>query len=171
MSTVFSRRKALVSVVGGLAAAVAAACTAGASSPAASSQTERKTRMWDQLTSLFEPVTLRSMTDHRAYMLPSGYLLALHFDNTDLSKAENLNWVALGVPGKFTRADQQRVEQTYGKGFTHFHDLANDSHGGAPGVGGVWFMHIAVRDFDSPMSGGQVRKGIDERFMPTAPTT
>jgi hypothetical protein len=103
-------------------------------------------------------------------MLPSGYLLALHFDDMVLDKAQNLNWVAFGVPGKFTGLDQQRVEQTYGKGFTHFHDLANDSHGGAPGATGVWFVHVAVRDFESPMSGGQVRKGVDEKFMPTVPT-
>lgn len=170
MRKVSSRRKALVSLVGGAVAAVAAACT-GAASSSSSSQTELKAKMWDQLTGLFEPVTLRSMTDHRAYMLPNGHLLALHFDNMELGKAENLNWVAFGVPGRFTKADQQRVEEAYGKGFTHFHDMANDAHGGAPGASGVWFVHVAARDFESPMSGGQVRKGIDQKFMPTAPTT
>ena len=108
------------------------------------------------------------MTDHRAYMLPSGYLLALHFDNMDLDKAENLNWVALGVPGTFCKKDQQRAEQEFGPGFTHFHDLKADTHGGKPGAKGVWFVHVGVRDFGSPMSEGPVSGGeIDSGFMPT----
>jgi hypothetical protein len=129
-------------------------------------------RYWQQLTSLMEPVELKSMTDHRAYMLPSGYLLALHFDNMDLDKAENLNWVALGVPGTFCKKDQQRAESEFGPGVTHFHDLEADTHGGKPGAEGVWFVHVAVRDFTSPMSEGPVEGGKpDSGFMPTpAPT-
>jgi hypothetical protein len=129
-------------------------------------------RYWEQLTNLMEPVELKSMTDHRAYMLPSGYLLALHFDNMDLEQAENLNWVALGVPGTFCEKDQQRVEQEFGPGVTHFHDLEADTHGGKPGAEGVWFVHVAVRDFTSPMSEGPVEGGKpDSDFMPTpAPT-
>ncbi len=123
---------------------------------------------WQQLTSLFEPVELKSMTDHRAYMLPSGYLLALHFDDMDLEKAENLNWVALGVPGTFCKKDHARVEQEFGRGFTHFHDLEADTHGGKAGAEGVWFVHVGVRDFESPMSEGPVSGGeIDSGFMPT----
>ncbi len=122
-------------------------------------------RMWEQLTSLLQPVELASMSDHRAYALPNGHLLALHFDNMDLTKAENLNWVALGVPGRFCQEDQQRVEQEYGSGFTHFHDLVADVHGGEPGVEGVWFVHVGVRDFEAPW--GQVSQGIDAGFMPT----
>lgn len=127
-------------------------------------------KYWQQLTNFVKPVEMKSMTDHRAYMLPSGAVMALHFDNIDLSKAQNLNWVAFGVPGKFTKAEQERVEQQFGKGFTHFHDMKNDVHGGQPGAEGVWFVHMAVRDFDSPMSGGQVKAGIDQKFMPTPPT-
>jgi len=125
-------------------------------------------RYWQQLTALFEPVELASMTDHRAYMLPSGYLLALHFDNMDLAEAENLNWVALGVPGTFCDTDQKRVEAEFGEGFTHFHDLETDTHGGEPGAEGVWFVHSGVRDFESAMSTGPVSGGeIDSGFMPT----
>lgn len=129
-------------------------------------------RYWQQLTSLMEPVELASMTDHRAYMLPSGYLLALHFDDMDLEQAKNLNWFALGVPGTFCKNDQQRVEQEFGQGFTHFHDLEADTHGGKPGAKGVWFVHVGVRDFTSPMSEGPVEGGKpDPGFMPTpAPT-
>ncbi|MBI4310165.1 MAG: hypothetical protein HY681_00160 [Chloroflexi bacterium] len=123
---------------------------------------------WKQLTALYEPVPMASMTDHRAFMLPSGAVLALHFDSMDLSKAQNLNWVALGVPGTFCKAEQARVEKQFGSGFTHFHDMENDVHGGKPGAKGVWFVHTAVRDFNSPMSGGNVKKGIDTNFMPTA---
>lgn len=133
---------------------------------------EQDSRYWQQLTSLMEPVELKSMTDHRAYMLPSGYLLALHFDNMDLDQAENLNWVALGVPGTFCKKDQQRAETEFGPGVTHFHDLEADTHGGKPGADGVWFVHVAVRDFTSPMSEGPVEGGKpDSGFMPTpAPT-
>lgn len=131
---------------------------------------QKDSTYWTQLTSTLKPVEMKSMTDHRAFMLPSGGLIALHFDNMDLSKAQNLNWVAMGVPGKFTKAEQERVEQQLGKGFTHFHDMKNDTHGGQPGAEGVWFIHTAVRDFESPMSGGAVKAGIDNKFMPTPPT-
>jgi hypothetical protein len=132
------------------------------------SSLEKDARYWSQLTNLLEPVPMPSMTDHRAFMLPSGVVLAVHHDNLDLSKAENLNWLAWGVPGRFCKADQERIEALYGDGFTHFHDMMNNTHGGAPGAEGVWFVHIAVRDFSSPMSGGQVSTGIDQNFMPTA---
>jgi hypothetical protein len=129
---------------------------------------QQDSRYWQQLTNLMEPVELASMTDHRAYMLPSGYLLALHFDNIDLEQSENLNWVALGVPGMFCKKDQQRVEAEVGPGVTHFHDLEADTHGGKPGAEGVWFVHVAVRDFTSPMSEGPVEGGKpDTGFMPT----
>jgi hypothetical protein len=137
------------------------------SGAADSSELRQDARYWQQLTSLFEPVELPSMTDHRAYMLPSGYLLALHFDDMDLEQAKNLNWVALGVPGRFCKKDQARVEAEFGQGFTHFHDLEADTHGGEPGAEGVWFVHSGVRDFESPMSEEPVTKGIDNGFMPT----
>ena len=128
----------------------------------------QESKYWQQLTSLMEPVELPSMSDHRAYMLPSGYLLALHFDDMDLARAKNLNWVALGVPGTFCKTDQRRVETELGSGFTHFHDLEADTHGGKPGAKGVWFVHVGVRDFESPMSTGPVTGGeIDDGFMPT----
>ncbi|MBI4297694.1 MAG: hypothetical protein HY676_04105 [Chloroflexi bacterium] len=128
---------------------------------------QRDAKFWQQLTGLLPPVEMKSMSDHRALMLPTGGIIALHFDNMDLSKAQNLNWVALGVPGKFCKQDQERVEAQFGPGFTHFHDMKNDTHGGAKGAEGVWFVHTAVRNFDSPMSGGAVSQGIDSRFMPT----
>ena len=131
---------------------------------------QKDSTYWAQLTSALKPVEMKSMTDHRAFMLPSGGVIALHFDSMDLDKAQNLNWVALGVPGKFTKAEQERVEQQFGKGFTHFHDMKNDTHGGLPGAEGVWFVHVAVRDFESPMSGGLVKAGIDNKFMPTPPS-
>jgi hypothetical protein len=87
----------------------------------------------------------------------------------DLSKAQHLNWVALGIPGKFCKADQQRIDRQFGNGqgiFTHFHDMKNDAHRGKPGAEGVWLVHVAVRDFENPM-GGRVRPGPDKSFMPT----
>ncbi len=120
---------------------------------------------WKQLTSLLTPLTLPTMTDHRAYMLPTGAIIALHFDDMDLGKSRNLNWVAFGVPGKYCQADQVRIEKEFGKGFTHFHDLKNDTHGGKAGTDGVWFVHTAVREFDAPW--GHVTPGVDLGFMPT----
>ncbi len=130
--------------------------------------TQKNAKYWGQLVGLVKPVDMASMKDHRAFMLPTGAVIALHFDNMDLTKAENLNWLALGVPGVFCKADQERVEKQFGPGFTHFHDMMKDTHGGAPGAQGVWFVHTAVRDFDSMMSGGLVKQGIDSKFMPTA---
>lgn len=128
---------------------------------------QKESRYWAQLTSLMQPVMMPSMTDHRAFMLPGGAVIALHFDNMDLDRAENLNWVALGLPGVFCKDDQQRVEAEFGAGFTHFHDLTNDTHGGAPGAKGVWFVHTGVRDFQAPW--GVVSQGVDHNFMPTPP--
>lgn len=125
---------------------------------------------WKQLTTVLKPAPqhLRSMQDHRLYVLPSGIILGLHFDNLNLAKAKSLNWVVLGVPGVFTKADQARVTRQYGPGFTHFHDLTADTHGGKPGAKGAWFVHIGARDFTSPF--GTVKAGaIDPRFMPTPP--
>ncbi len=125
---------------------------------------------WTQLTSVFMPVAanLPSMSDHAAFMTPGGLMLALHYDNMDISQAQNLNWIAIGVPGKFSKQDQERIEKLYGKGFTHFHDLMADTHGHSqPGGEGVWFIHIAVRDFDAPW--GHLKPGVDAAFMPTPP--
>ncbi len=160
-----------------VAGACAPATSAAAQAPTAAKDQEiagLKTQLaalqqdetyWKQLTSTVMPVTLKTMTDHRAYMLQSGALMALHFDDMDLSKAKNLNWIAFGVPGKYCAADQQRIEAQFGKGFTHFHDMVNDTHGGKPGAQGAWLMHIAVREFDAPW--GHVVPGVDLKFMPT----
>jgi hypothetical protein len=162
-------RLALVVLVAGLAAAGRGGSDTAASGDqqVAAPQVEQDARYWQQLTNLFEPVELASMTDHRAYMLPSGYLLALHFDDMDLERAEISIGSRLGVPGRFCAKDQARVEAEFGHGFTHFHDLEADTHGGEPGAKGVWFVHSGVRDFESPRSEGPVTKGIDAGFMPT----
>ncbi len=144
-----------------------------AASPSARGQITQDARFWQQLVSIFKPAgpapfNLRSMSDHRLYMLRSGYILALHFDSMNLARARNLNWIALGVPGVFTKADQARVTRQFGPGFSHFHDLIHDTHGGKLGAKGAWFLHIGVRDFTSPW--GKVRAGqIDPNFMPTPP--
>lgn len=134
------------------------------------SQTRQDAKYWSQLTSVLKPAPshLRSMQDHRLYMLPSGIVLGLHFDNMNLAKAKNLNWVVFGVPGLFTKADQQRVTRQFGPGFVHFHDVVHDTHGGNPGAKGFWFVHIGARNFRSPF--GQVKDGvIDATMMPTPP--
>lgn len=128
-------------------------------------------KLWRQLVQSFRPagdLGLGSMSDHQVLMLPSGLVMALHFDNMNLAKAKNLNWVAIGIPGVFTKADQARVNRQYGPGATHFHDLRTDVHGGKPGTRGVWFIHVGARSFTSPF--GKVTEGkIDPSFMPTPP--
>lgn len=144
-----------------------AAVALGAAGMLATSATagEHDAKYWQQLTALLTPVEMPSMTDHRAYMLPSGVIIALHFDNMDIAKAENLNWVAVGLPGKFCKSEQVQLEAKYGKGFTHFHSMKNDTHGGEEAEEGVWFVHTAVREFEAPW--GKVSPGVDTNFMPT----
>lgn len=148
----------------------AAAQQRNASFAAKLTRTQRDARFWTQLTSVLKPAPaqLRSMQDHRLYMLPSGIVLGLHFDNMDIDKANNLNWIVFGVPGRFTKADQARVKHEFGPGFVHFHDFVADTHGGKPGAKGFWFVHVGARDFRSPF--GQVKDGvIDPTMMPTPP--
>lgn len=138
---------------------------------AALAGTQQDATFWRQLTALFKPApaNLRSMQDHRLVMLPGGIALGLHFDNMNLAKAKNLNWAVLGVPGTFTKADQQRVTKQFGPGYVHFHDFAHDTHGGQPGAKGFWFVHVGARDFTS-MFGAHVKTGvIDLKMMPTPP--
>ncbi|HUP32699.1 MAG TPA: hypothetical protein VM184_06655 [Gaiellaceae bacterium] len=161
--------RSTIGIVAGAVALAVAGCGGGGEATgggaAAIADVERDAKFWRQLTGLLEPVEAQSMSDHRAYMLPSGVLVALHFDDLDLDRAQNLNWVALGFPGRYCKEDQERVEAEYGSGFTHFHDLENDVHGGEPGAEGVWFVHVAVRDLEAPW--GDVQQGIDGEFMPT----
>lgn len=132
---------------------------------------KRDAQFWKQLVQNFDSgksLGMSWMADHEIMSLPGGLVLALHFDNMNLAKTKNLNWVAIGVPGVFTRADQSRVNRLYGPGFTHFHDLKADTHGGKPGTRGVWFVHVGARGFTSPF--GKVSAGKpDLAFMPTRP--
>ena len=184
-----SRRRAFgisvaVLVVSGLIAGAAFASSGGSAAAGTTAQakeiaslkaqlaaSEQDAKFWQQLVANFKPAKglgVNSMADHRVLMLPSGLLMALHFDNLNLAKAKNLNWVATGIPGVFTKADQARVNKLYGPGVTHFHDLKTDVHGGKPGTKGVWFIHVGARNFTSPF--GKVSQGkIDPNFMPTAP--
>ena len=78
---------------------------------------QRDARFWRQLTSAFVPgkrLGLNSMADHVVLRTPGGPVLALHFDNMNLAKAKHLNWVAYAIPGRFTRADQARLNRLYG---------------------------------------------------------
>jgi hypothetical protein len=171
-------------VLAGIALAAASVGSGGAATTTASAQQREIARLraevanlrrdahfWQQLSSTFRPaksMDLNSMADHQMLVLPGGLVMALHFDNMNLAKAKNLNWVAMAVPGTFTRADQARVNRLYGPGFTHFHDFKNDVHAGRVGTKGVWFVHVGARDFRSPF--GKVQKGkVDPNFMPTRP--
>lgn len=166
----------LTAVVTGLVAAAVFGSSGGNAAPASTQgqqvqALERDAKFWQQLVQSFKPARslgLNSMADHQVLVLPSGLVLALHFDSMNLAKARNLNWIAVGIPGVFTQADKARVNRLYGPGINHFHDLKTDIHGGKRGVKGIWFAHIGARNFTSPF--GKVVQGkIDPNFMPTAP--
>ncbi len=112
------------------------------------------------------------MPDHLFMELDDGTLLFLHFDGP-VDDAEELWYVGQAVPGAFTAAEQERVNEQFGDGFTHFHqkdcpsDSADACHGGQGGEDGYWFRHIAVDSFTMPW--GEVQPGIDHGFMPTSP--
>ncbi len=183
------RRRALIAslvalAAAGLTAGAVLGSSSGATTATPSTQTreltalrarltvaERDAKFWQQLVQNFRPATslkLNSMSDHRVLALPSGLVLALHFDSMNLANAKNLNWIAVGIPGIFTQADKARVNRLYGPGINHFHDLKTDVHGGKRGVSGIWFLHIGARTFTSPF--GKVAPGrVDPNFMPTAP--
>ena len=182
------RRALLVTLVSLVLSGVVLATVFGGSSGAATTSLSAKDReiarlkadlsraqldakFWNQLVSTFTPARslgLNSMSDHYLLRTPGGLVMALHFDNLNLAKAKNLNWIAVAVPGVFTRADQRRVNRLYGPGFTHFHDFEADVHAGKPGAKGVWFVHVGTRNFTSPF--GKVRAGkVDLNFMPTKP--
>jgi len=170
-----SRRRLLAgSALALVAAVVTLTAVLGSSSAATSAEpalVKLDAKFWQQLVQNFDSgksMGLNSMADHEMLMLPGGLVLALHFDNMNLAKTKNLNWVAIGVPGVFTKSDQNRLNRLYGPGFTHFHDLKADAHGGKPGTKGVWFVHVGARNFTSPF--GKVSAGrVDSNFIPTPP--
>jgi hypothetical protein len=51
---------------------------------------------------------------HRFGLALGGPVLALHFDKMNLAKAQNVNWVAYALPGRFSRSDQARLNRLYG---------------------------------------------------------
>ena len=165
------RNLALAAALAAIVGVVAATTAQGSPQSQATSAEKRDARFWRQLTSAFTPAKrmgLDAMADHLILRTAGGPVLALHFDNMNLAKAKNLNWVAYALPGKFTRSDQSRLNRLYGPGFTHFHSFKTDVHGGKVGAPGVWFVHIGTRDFRSPF--GNVQSGkVDTKFMPTPP--
>ncbi|MBI4298937.1 MAG: hypothetical protein HY666_04165, partial [Chloroflexi bacterium] len=98
-----SRKRAAFWAIGGLALALlVSACSPGVSQEVADAKdreiatlkgqltsVQQDATYWQQLNSVMMPVELKSMTDHSAYMLPSGVIMALHFDNMDLKQAKN----------------------------------------------------------------------------------
>lgn len=121
-----------------------------------------------------------AMPDHLIKMLPDGTGMFLHF-NKPVGQDTMLLWIGTMVPGKFCKADQEKVQAAYGPGFPHFHQKkipGNDpmaGHGGKGGEDGFWFRHIAITHIPQGdmMAGtgvpwGPVMPGIDMNFMPTS---
>jgi hypothetical protein len=135
---------------------------------------------FSQLRAFFrDRATEPSLPDHLYKMLSDGTGLFLHFDKP-VGQDSKVLWIGTIVPGRFCKADEERVRQTYGPGFVHFHQKfipgndPNAGHGGKGGEDGFWFRHIAVTEipFGDMMAGtgvpwGPVSPGIDMSFMPT----
>ena len=120
-----------------------------------------------------------AMPDHLIKVLADGTGIFLHFDKP-VGQDSMVLWLGTMVPGKFCKADQDRVQATSGPGFVHFHQKSipgndpNSGHGGKGGENGYWFRHIAVTNIPlgDMMAGtgvpwGPVKPGIDTNFMPT----
>jgi hypothetical protein len=79
----------------------------------------------------------------------------LHFDKP-IGEVTRVLYVGYGIQGRWC-AEDQRVEATAGKGFTHFHRIAKVAtpaagHGGSKaGEAGYWLKHVAFGpDFKMP---------------------
>ena len=113
-----------------------------------------------------------AMPDHQFMAAGDGTFMFVHYDKP-AEDATKLLYVGVAVPGTFTKEEQARVEEQFGKGFTHFHQgncasaSADACHGGSGGEDGFWFRHVAVDSFKMPW--GDVKPGVDLAFMPTVP--
>lgn len=123
-----------------------------------------------------------AMPEHLIKILEDGTGFFLHFDKP-VGQDKQVLWLGTMIPGRFCKADEERVRQAYGPGFVHFHKKftpgndPNAGHGGKGGEEGFWFRHIAVTDIphgdmSAMMAGtgvpwGPVSPGIDMNFMPT----
>lgn len=134
----------------------------------------REAKEMEQLKAAYTAKPLQpAMVDHLFMDVGDGTYLFLHFDK-EVGKESKLLYVGVAVPGRFTKAEQERVERQFGKGFTHFHQgkncpgaNADACHGGKGGEDGYWFRHVAVDSFKMPW--GDVKPGTDHNFMPTSP--
>lgn len=137
-----------------------------------------------QLVNLYSDTPMQPhLPNHKFIHLDDGTGMFLHF-NTAYGNDQTLNWIGTFVPGRFCKAEQERVEATYGPGFTHFHKETTPGtdptagHGGVGNEEGYWFRHIAVRDIEQgdpnetngmAFPWGPISPGIDYNFMPTTP--
>lgn len=121
-----------------------------------------------------------AMPDHLIKIFSDGTGFFLHFDKP-VGQDSQILWFGTMIPGRFCKADEDRVRQTYGPGFVHFHQAfvpgsdPNAGHGGRGGEEGFWFRHIAATPipYGDMMAGtgvpwGPVSPGIDLNFMPTS---
>lgn len=154
--------------------------TASHSENGLSSQDKVFAQEMSQLRSFYTDSPIQpAMPDHLIKVLSDGTAIFFHF-NKPVGQDSRVLWVGTFVPGKFCKADQDRVQATFGPGFVHFHQKSipgndpNAGHGGKGGEQGYWFRHIAVTDIPKGdmMAGtgapwGPVKPGIDMNFMPT----
>ncbi len=123
--------------------------------------------------------TQPALPDHLYKIFSDGTGAFFHFDKP-VGQDTMILWIGTLVPGRFCKADQERVANSYGPGFVHFHQKftpgsdPNAGHGGKGGEDGYWYRHIAVTNIPKGdmMAGtgvpwGPVKPGIDMNFMPT----
>ena len=108
---------------------------------------------------------------HISHWVTEETFVFLHFNNPDVTEADDLIYYGIGTRGEFADADRPNGHEEEGEDFTHFHKWHADGweagHGGAEGMHGYWLVHHAVRPLD--MEWGDVQVGVDRSFMPTEP--
>ena len=130
-----------------------------------------KAQFWDQVLAAYTAQPYDpAKPDHKWLDLGDGTYLFMQFDKA-VDQADELMYVGIGLPGMFCKEDQEQLPPS----FTHFHQSKcasqniEECHGGKGGDEGYWLMHVAVKDLAMPW--GEVKAGVDTKFMPTAAPT
>ena len=145
-----------------------------------SAQDQAYAQEMKQLRAFFNDSPIQpAMPDHLIKVLADGTGIFFHFDKP-VGQDSMILWLGTMVPGKFCKADQERVQTASGPGFAHFHQKSIPGtdpmagHGGKGGEDGYWFRHVAATSIPKGdmMAGtgvpwGPVKPGIDMNFMPT----
>lgn len=104
------------------------------------------------------------LPEHLWLDMGGGSLIGLHYAKPVGQPNNKLLYTVVGQRGRFCAEEQP------GPAYTHFHRFkaptAEAGHGGPRGAEGYWLSHVAVDALTMPW--GEVKPGVDFKFMPTA---